>query len=396
MKKDYRLLIMCLLGFFAFTNQSILFPVIPLYAVEVGALVSQVGLVVSFFAYMQALLMIPAGLLSDKLSQRGLLVAGLFIATLAPLLYIVASNPVQLSLVRALHGLSMVFFIPTALTIITGITHKAEMGKAFGAYTTATQLGSMVGPIIGGYLLNHFGYTATFLSSSIVAAIGLLIVFIRFADIPGKRPIENVVKPNLSNSLRWLSQRLVMAAMFTPMFIAVAVGTFSSYIPLYSTGLGINEVGAGLIIAVFYACSSISRIPAGMLSDKFGRGPLIVFGMILSAIAVASISVFSSLFYLCMAALFFGIGMGITQPSGLALAADHSREGEQGLAMGVYVAIFQGGNAVGPTIIGFVAGITGFEIMFLVSSATVAFGLLIILFLLRSKKNGVTGHDNYA
>ena len=122
MNKDYRLLAICLLGFFGFTNQSILFPVIPLYAIEVGALVSQVGLVVSFFAYIQALLMIPAGLLSDKLSQRGLLVAGLLIATLAPLLYIVASNPVQLSLVRALHGLSMVFIIPTALTIITEIT----------------------------------------------------------------------------------------------------------------------------------------------------------------------------------------------------------------------------------------------------------------------------------
>ena len=389
MKKDYILLIICSTGFFGFVNHSIVFPVIPLYAVEVGASISHVGLVVSFFAYTQALLMIPAGLLSDKFSQRNLLVAGLLIATVSPLLYIIASNPVQLSLVRAFHGLGMVFFIPTALTIIVETTPKAAMGKAFGAYTTATHFGSMVGPIIGGYLLNRFSYEAAFVSCSIVSVIGLIIVFVRFRDIPGKKPPEHIVKPLLGETLKWLLKRPVMASMLTPLFIAIAVGTFSAYIPLYGTGFEISEVGVGLIITAFYASSTISRIPAGILSDKFGRGIMIIFGFALCVIAVASISWFTTLFYLCMIALCFGIGMGITQPSGLALAADHSRKGEHGLAMGIYAAVFQVGLAVGPTVLGLVVGVTGYVTMFLACAALVLFGLLLIFFLLRSKNGEV-------
>lgn len=389
MKNNFVLLTICSLGFFGFVNHSIVYPVMPLYAVEVGASISQVGLVVSFFAYTQALLMIPAGLLSDKLSQRNLLVAGLLIATVSPLLYIIASNPVQLSLVRAFHGLGMVFFIPTALTIIVETTPKAAMGKAFGAYTTATHFGSMVGPVIGGYLLNQFSYEASFLSCSVFSIIGLVLLFMRFKDIPGKKPAEHVVKPLLSETLKWLSKKPVMASMLAPLFIAAAVGTFSAYIPLYSAGFGINEVGAGIIFTAFYASSTLSRIPAGMLSDKFGRGPLIIFGMVLSVIAVASISGFNSLFYLCITAICFGIGTSVAQPASLALAADYSRKGEHGLAMGIFAAIFQIGLAVGPTVLGLVAGKTGFVTMFLACAAVVAFGLIVIFILLRSKNSEV-------
>ena len=67
------------MGFFAFANQSVVFPVIPLYSAQLGASVAEVGLIVGILSYSTAFLMIPCGWFSDRFGRRNVLVFGLFI-----------------------------------------------------------------------------------------------------------------------------------------------------------------------------------------------------------------------------------------------------------------------------------------------------------------------------
>jgi len=274
-------------AFVAGCSLSWLFPVVPLYAAELGAPVSQVGLIVAAFSYVTAFLLIPLGMLSDRLGLHKFVVGGLAIFALAPLLYPLAINP----------------------------QHERTGTSSWG----------------------------------------------------------------------WMKQALAFAALLMPLFIAIGAGTLGTYIPLYGQGFGITAAGAGAIITASYASSALLRAPAGRLSDRVGRKPMIVCGMAVTAVAAGFISVFHSLSPLIIVAIFFGIGMGLAMPAGLALVADLSSAGQRGLAMAMPTCFFQIGLAVGTTAMGFVAEASGFEMMFLACASSLAFGLFIIWGLMRAR-----------
>jgi len=360
-----------------------MFPVIPLYATELGASVSQVGVIVATISYVTAFFLIPFGMLSDRFGRQKLLVGGLAVFTLAPLLYPLANNPEQLILVRAIHGLAAAAFLPTAIALVVDLTPETKRGTAIGWYTASLQLGLMAGPITGGFLTSQFGFDAAFYGCAAISFIGLVLAFSRLRAIahqPAVIPVES------SSSWRWLGQPLAIAVLLAPLLVAVGSGTIGSYIPLYGMGFGMTETDAGAIITAVYASSAALRAPAGRLADRVDRKLLLIGGVGLSAIAVSLFAFFHSLPQFIIIGIVFGIGMGIAMPASLVMAADFSSAGGRGVAMAIPTCFFQVGLALGPTIMGSVAQMSGFKTMFLACAASLALGLLVMLGLMHAQK----------
>jgi MFS family permease len=380
LKNSYILPTIYIIGFFGFASQSLIFPVMPLYAAQLGASVSEVGLIVALVAYGNALFMIPFGLLSDRFGRRTFLIAGFVICTLTTLLYTLTTNIVQLSLLRALHGIGLAAQTPTIIATVLDLSPEEQRGKALGWITAATQTGLMAGPIIGGSILNSFGFGTAFISSSIFSLIGLVVLLARLSTIPQRKTVE----VNINKSWGWLKQRPLYGGLLTTFAIAMGIGTLGAYIPIYVAGFGITAAGAGLIITLSFASSAMLRVQSGTLSDKVGRKPLMIFGLVLGAAMIALISRFHSLILLGIISFCFGIGIAFVQPSSMALTADLSPKGAKGLASGMFTCAYQIGNAVGPTAMGAVAGISNLETMFLACGSSIAFTLLIIIILFRT------------
>lgn len=379
MSKSLTLLVSYIIGFVGYAGFSLLFPVMPLYAKSAGASVSQVGLVIAVYSYVAAVTLIPFGMLSDKLGRRTLLIIGLALFAVAPLLYPLATSPEQLILFRAIHGLASATFIPAASALIVDLAPQAQRGEALGWFTASTQLSFVVGPITGGLVLNYYGFDAVFYACSAISLLGLLFLLCRLGDIPQK-PTSEAAE---SSSWKWLRQRHIFGGLLAPFFVAVGSGTIVTYVPLYIRDFGISEVGAGLIITTLYASSALLRAPAGKLSDKVGRKPVILSGLALSAIAIAFTSLFHSLSPLMVTAIFFGIGMGVAMPASFALVADLSSPERRGLTMGMTSSFLQAGIAIGATVMGIVAEISSFEVMFLSCALSLTLGLFLILSLTR-------------
>jgi len=359
-----------------------MFPVIPLYAAKLGASVSQVGVIVATISYVTAFLLIPFGMLSDRFGRQKLLLGGLAVFTLAPLLYPLANNPGQLILFRAVHGFAAAAFLPAAIALVVDLTPDTRRGTAIGWYTASLQLGLMAGPITGGFLTSQFGFDAAFYGCSAISFIGLALAFSRLRAIahrPESIPVE------ASSSWRWLGQPLAIAVLLAPLLVAVGSGTIGSYIPLYGIGFGMTETDAGAIITAVYASSALLRAPAGRLADRIDRKLLLICGVGLSAIAVSLFSFFHGLAQFIVIGIIFGVGMGIAMPASLVMAADFSLAGGRGLAMAIPTCFFQVGLAIGPTAMGFVANTYGFKTMFLDCAASLAFGLFIMLGLMRAR-----------
>lgn len=368
-------------GFVGYTGFSLLFPVMPLYARQLGASLSEVGLVVALGSYVTALLLVPFGALADRIGRRTLLVAGFTVFALAPLLYPLATNPGQLLLFRAVHGLTTAAFVPAVTASIIDLASPSRRGEALGWYTTATQMGFVAGPITGGLLLYYYSFNAAFYGCSAIALLGLLFILWKLTAIPQRLP-QSLAS---DRSLTWLKERRVFAGLLTPFFVTVGSGAIATYIPLYGRGFGLTEAQAGLVITAVYAASTVLRAPSGRLSDKIGRKPVILLGLALSAVSVGLLSQCHSFVSLIVVAFFFGTGMGLAIPSGFALVADLSSPGMRGIAMGMTSSFLQAGIAIGATVMGVIAGISNFEIMFVVCASTITFGLLLIFGLVRGQ-----------
>ena len=380
MSNRQTLITLCLASFLGSVSFSVLLPVLPYYAQEMGASPSQVGLIIAIYSYVTAIFLVPLGMLADKIGSRRMLIAGLLLYTLTPLLYHPTSNLVQLGFVRAVHGLASAVFLPAASALTIKSVPSERRGEALGWLTMAMQSSLVIGPVLGGLLLNHGGFHAAFYSCSIIPLAGLFFVLLRLRTV---RPASGEIR--VKGSLTWLKQPAVFAGLITPLFFTIGSGTIFTFMPLHGQALGISETMAGIIIATLYLGSTLLRVPGGKLSDKIGRKPVILLGLALASTTMLLISFTGSAPSLVTLAIFYGMGMGLAMPASLALIADLSSAGERGLAMAVPTCFFQVGLAVGATGMGFVAEISNFETMFLACASSVAFGLFVIWGLMRAR-----------
>jgi MFS family permease len=292
-----------------------------------------------------------------------------------------------LCILRVLHGLGAALFIPLALAIVTDLSRQGEHGRAMGWYTFSSQLGMMAGPIAGGYVVQHFGFQAAFYGCAILPLLALALVLTRIRAIPQKpAPVEG----HSTHPWRWLAHPGAIMSLLALVATAVASAGVSTFIPLYVLDFGIAESGAGIIITACYASSAALRIPSGGMADRFGNTPMVLAGTFVSAIAIALIPAFHSLWPLAAVGLLYGVGMGISMPASLSWLAHLSPPDKRGFCMGLGSAAFQVGLALGSTTLGVLVQHAGFSFMYLATAIFMGLGVAVMAALSQAVKR--SGH----
>ncbi|MFK4098874.1 MFS transporter [Streptomyces sp. NPDC019531] len=120
-----------------------------------------------------AALMLPAGLLGDRFGRRRMLIAGLGIFLAGSLVGALAGDVNAVIAARAVMGVGGALVTPLALSVLPTLFAPDERTKAVGIVSAASALGLPLGPIIGGWLLNHFWWGSVFLVNVPMAAIGI-------------------------------------------------------------------------------------------------------------------------------------------------------------------------------------------------------------------------------
>lgn len=385
MSNRQTLITLCLASFLGSVSFSVLLPVLPYYAQEMGASPSQVGLIIAIYSYVTAIFLVPFGMLVDKIGSRRMLIAGLLFYALTPLLYHPTNNLVQLGFVRAVHGLASAVFLPAASALTIQSVPSERRGEALGWLTMAMQSSLVIGPVLGGLLLNHGGFHAAFYSCSIIPLAGLFFVLLRLSTV---RPASSEIR--VKGSFTWLKQPTVFAGLITPLFFTIGSGTIFTFMPLHGQALGISETMAGIIIATLYLGSTLLRVPGGKLSDKIGRKPVILLGLALASTTMLLISFTGSAAGLITLAIFYGMGMGLAMPAAYALVADLTPSEMMGLSMGITSSFLYCGLAIGPTIMGVVAAMSNYPTMFRVCSLSLLLGIIVILSLIGKRRRAQT------
>jgi DHA2 family multidrug resistance protein-like MFS transporter len=149
---------------------------LPNLSADLHASTSDLQWFVDAYSLVLAAALLPAGLLGDRLGRKKLLTAALILFGVASLACAYASSAGELIAARAVLGLAAAAILPLALAVLPVLFTAAERPKAIAIVGGATFLGYPVGPILGGWLLDHFWWGSVFLINIPVVLIAVVAV----------------------------------------------------------------------------------------------------------------------------------------------------------------------------------------------------------------------------
>ncbi|MBU4489679.1 MAG: MFS transporter [Actinobacteria bacterium] len=337
----------------------LLLPILPLYMKDTaGATTTQVGLLMGALAFSSFLLRPYVGRKADAAGMKPLLVIGAANFVVASLLYIWSKSLWSLLFVLVFQGVGIACYHTTSLAFIGGAAPESRRGQSMAWFQSSFNLGIMLAPLLGEYLMDRFGYTSVFAAASASAAVSLLTILAvreqKVPDVMGEAPARRGVK-----DIRGLIV-LVSAAVFAG---TATLGAVEAFLALFAKAEGIGRfalfftVSAGLLIGL--------RLLAGSLPDRLGRRLAGAAALVTLSVSMVVLAVADSFTGLSTAAVIWGAGFAFLSPSLSALLIDHAPPDELGSAFGIYTAAFEGGIAFGAIAMGPVVSWLGFRYAYL-------------------------------
>lgn len=137
---------------------------------------SELAWSVNSYTLVFAGLLFTFGVLGDRWGRKRLLVAGLILFGLASVASAYSQSPEQLILARSIMGIGAAAVMPSTLAIITNVFEPKERGRAIGIWVASVGLAIVIGPVLGGGLLETFWWGSVFLINAPVIVLGVVLV----------------------------------------------------------------------------------------------------------------------------------------------------------------------------------------------------------------------------
>jgi MFS transporter, DHA1 family, multidrug resistance protein len=364
-------------------------PVLPIFAADLGALPELIGIIVAASTVTGVFFKLPSGALSDVLGRKRMMVLGAVFFAAPPFLYPFVHDPWSLLALRFVHGFATAIFSPVASAYVASLAETGR-GARLGWFSSANDVGATAGPLIGGFVLYFTAsYSATFLLVGALGVLTLLVVLL----LPDVDPPAREAKTFAARAAEF-RQGVGEVLRTPPIFIAAGIeavmylgyGAFIGFLPIYARTVGLNDAEIAIVLGAQLALAMVAKPIAGRLSDRIGRIPVIVIGLLLCTAALPLIFRSDSLAAFVLVAPLLGLGVGAVTPVTNALIADLASTRRLGAAMGVFGTVWDIGEAAGPMIAGVLIGSLGYAATFDVLAGVTAVVTVGLLALVRDPK----------
>jgi MFS family permease len=150
---------------------------LPTLVRELHASTTELEWIVDAYNLAFAALVLACGNLSDRLGRKGVLLSGLCVFGLASVAGGLGSSPSELIAARAAMGVGAALIFPATLSLLTNVfTERGERARAIGLWGATAGVGIAAGPIVGGWLLEHYSWSSVFFALAPIAALGAVLI----------------------------------------------------------------------------------------------------------------------------------------------------------------------------------------------------------------------------
>lgn len=364
---------------------SEIMPFLPLYIDTLGHFTHQQlnfwsGFIFSGVYFVSAIISPWWGKLADKKGRKLMILrASLGMAIVLGSMGLVA-NVWQLFFLRMLQGV-FAGFVSNSNALIATETPKEKSGQALGTMASSFTAGNLLGPFLGGALASAFSYRVTFFITGGLLLISFLLSLF-FVHEEGFKPITEKKLDKASGVIATLrSPALIFGLLLTTLIIQAANNSINPIVSLYvkqlMNGNGNVVFVSGIIAALPGIATFLAASRFGTLGDRIGTHKIIIGGFIGATILFFLTAFVHNTIQLGILRFFVGFTDACLFPQVQTLLTKNSPAAVTGRIFSWNQSAMYIGNIVGPLLGSFIAGISSYSMVFIVTAAIVVLNLIL-------------------
>ena len=352
--------------FLFFLGMAVVNPILSPFVMDLGADPFLVGAVAAIASIVSLIFKPFGGFLGDRGLKFHMMALGSLLGAVGGVLYIVSALSGSLwvfALGRAVHGFGMALFFPSSLASAIDLAPEGEVGATLGWRGMMFSMGNLVGPGIGGYAAQFFGFNAVFALTVVLSTVAVSFVFAAYrrANVHVSR---RSVRRRGESDYKHLLMPLFVAASLALFFMSFTYGSLMTFLPAFYAKLGFGTGVFGLYASVMGGASLVTRVFGGKEADRRGPLPVVTVGLLLVLFSYVVLDAYTLPSKAYMSAVLLGAGFGFAVPALQVMALARLPQAIRAVGSGIYTMFFDLGYLSGPIVLGYVAKVKGYSAVF--------------------------------
>jgi DHA1 family multidrug resistance protein-like MFS transporter len=326
------------------------------------------------------------GILGDRYGRKLMLVRAMIATTVVLVLMGLARTPGQLLIMRILQG----FFTgtPAAASALVAVGSPRErLAYSLGLVQTAVFIGSSLGPMMGGYVADAWGYRATFYASALLAGIALLVIALLTREPGGSmvKTSQGKLESPLGTFKSMLTAGPLLGLTAMVLVINLSFSLLGPVLPLTIQRLVANPAHlastAGTISGVFALAAAAAALVVGRISDRLGYGRTVLICALGMAFLYLPQGFVTTVLMLGVLRSIQGFFQGGLAPSINAMVVNAAPLEKAGASIGLSSSASSVGTAIGPILGALLLNWTSEKAVFLISGGlfiVTALGIIMV------------------
>jgi MFS family permease len=358
--------------------------ILPEFGKEVFSL-SAASALTSFivaFGISKAISNYAVGILSKKFTRKQILVTGWLLASPVPFILMYANHWNWIIIANIFLGISQGLTWSTTVVMKIDLVGNKNRGLAMGINEFAGYLSVGLAAYLSAQLAANYGYAYyPFIPGLLFVSAGLVISLFWVKDTTAFIQSEstNSTIPLLKNiwvSTSWKHRNLGSVTL-NGLVNNLNDGVMWGLVPMLLIQRSFSIAEVGIVAGIYPMVWGVSQLFTGKMGDLFCKKQLITSGMLLQALAIVLLVLFSSFAGAIIAAVLLGLGTGLVYPNFLTVVAENAHPTQRAEIMGVFRFWRDGGYVIGALLSGFLADWMGLNwALYSVAAITAGAGLV--------------------
>lgn len=363
-------ILLSLTSFFMYLVFYALMVVIAIYSLQqLQASNAEAGLAAGDFLLAALIARLFAGHCIESIGKRRMMLWGLLFYVLLQGFYFITTNIYLFAAVRFFHGIAFGFCATAISTLAAFLVPKERRGEGMRYFLLSTTLASAVGPFIGLYAYQNYGFFLLLLVSLSLAvlSLGMAAVIHAPADNGELRPVTQAAK-----GMQGYFEFKVLPLALLSLVIYLCYSSLLSFFSAYAAEIHMLEAGQYFFL-VYSAAIILSRPQVGKLADQRGSNFVVYPSFAAFALGLLLLSRVQSAGMLFLSAALCGLGFGTFAAMAQVIAIQKVTKERIGIALSTVLSISELGTGIGPFLLGGLVGICGFQWMYVLAGVIVIF-----------------------
>lgn len=361
-------------------------PMTALFAEHLNVSLVSIGIITSCYSVSPLILAFFAGKLIDNYGEKSPLIYGSLGIIISLILPFIFPNFFVLFFSQILLGASQLLTILAVQSGVANGENTVSREKAVGTFSFYNSIGMFIGPIIGGYASESFGFQNAYLIISWFPIVTIIIsCFLKVSHNTTKNnSIKYALPPKELFKIPGMRNAICIS-----MAILSAVDIFQIYFPLYAKSQGISLSSIGWLLSLQAFSSIIIRILMHKLLLCFTKSKLLMVCLFVGGIGNFAIPFISEFHIIFLITLVIGAGLGITQPLTIIITSALAPDGQTGTVLGIRMAANRLAQTIIPLISAIFSTYIGFGFVFFVNFFLLTSGAISASKLLEKNKKSL-------